>query len=82
VFALTLPLSLAFCDLLNMEFSPDDNPLIGELPSYPSEYVMAGYTGYGMPIAFGTGQAIAQMIIGQEPKLPDSLSPKRFRKFQ
>lgn len=65
-----------------MGFSPDDNPLIGELPGYPGEYIMAGYTGHGMSIAFGGGKAIAQMIKGQEPELPDSFSPARFRELQ
>jgi glycine/D-amino acid oxidase-like deaminating enzyme len=53
-----------------MGFSPDDNPLVGELPSYPGEYIMVGYTGHGMPIAFGAGRAIAQMITRQQPELP------------
>ena len=65
-----------------MGFSPDDNPLIGELPGYLGEYIMAGYIGHGMSIAFGAGKAIAQMIKGQEPKLPDSFSPTRFRELQ
>ena len=65
-----------------MGFSPDDNPLIGELPGYPGEYIMAGYTGHGMSIAFGAGKAIALMIEGQEPELPDSFSPARFRELQ
>ncbi|HEY9631573.1 MAG TPA: hypothetical protein V6C84_30140 [Coleofasciculaceae cyanobacterium] len=38
-------------------------------------------TGHGVPIAFGAGKAIAQMIKGQEPKLPDSFSPKRLGNF-
>lgn len=53
-----------------MGFSPDDNPLVGELPGYPGEYIIAGYTGHGMPIAFGAGRAIAQMIAGEQPELP------------
>jgi gamma-glutamylputrescine oxidase len=61
-----------------MGFSPDDNPLVGELPGYPGEYLMAGYTGHGMSIAFGAGKAIAQMIQGQETELPPSFSPARF----
>ncbi|MBD1999308.1 FAD-binding oxidoreductase [Leptolyngbya sp. FACHB-541] len=60
-----------------MGFSPDDNPLVGELPGYPAEYIIAGYTGHGMPIAFGAGRAIAQMITGQKPELPLSFSPAR-----
>lgn len=47
-----------------MGFSPDDNPLIEELPGYLGEYIMVGYTGHGMPIAFRAGRAISQMIRG------------------
>ena len=61
-----------------MGFSPDDNPLVGALPGYPGEYIIAGYTGHGMPSAFGAGKAIAEMIQGREPNLPASFSPTRF----
>jgi glycine/D-amino acid oxidase-like deaminating enzyme len=60
-----------------MGFSPDDNPLVGELPGYRGEYIIAGYTGHGMPIAFGAGRAIAQMITGEPPQLPLSFSSAR-----
>jgi glycine/D-amino acid oxidase-like deaminating enzyme len=65
-----------------MGFSPDDPPLVGELPAYPDEYIMDGYTEHGMSIAFGASKALAQMITGQEPELPDSFSPARFKELQ
>ena len=64
-----------------MAFSPDHNPLIGELPGYPGEYIIAGYSGHGMTIGFGAGRAIAQMMTGQEPELPLSFSPARFEQL-
>jgi gamma-glutamylputrescine oxidase len=65
-----------------MGFSPDDNPLVGELPGYWGEYIIAGYSGHGMPIAFGSGRAIAQMITGQKLELPLSFSPARFKQLK
>ncbi|MBD1866738.1 FAD-binding oxidoreductase [Cyanobacteria bacterium FACHB-471] len=65
-----------------MGFSPDDNPLVGELPGYPGEYIIAGYSGHGMPIAFGAGRAIAQLITGQQPQLPLAFSSARLEQLK
>lgn len=43
-----------------MGFTPDEQPLIGNLRG--REWIAAGYTGYGMPKCFGAGKAIAGMI--------------------
>ena len=45
-----------------MGFTPDRNPLVGALPSRPGEYIAAGYTGHGMPVAFLAGANIASLI--------------------
>ena len=45
-----------------MAFTPDFNPLIGPLPNRPGEYIAAGYSGHGMPMAFGAGKTAAEMI--------------------
>lgn len=69
-----------------MGFTPDRCPLVGPLDALcrPNEYVLAGYTGHGMPVAFLAGKNIAAMIAGGEeidllpPKLRDVFHPNRF----
>jgi glycine/D-amino acid oxidase-like deaminating enzyme len=48
-----------------MGFTPDHQPLIGELTNRPGEYILAGYSGHGMPIAFLSGKLISSMICGE-----------------
>ncbi len=56
-----------------MGFSSDRNPLIGAIPGREREYIAAGYTGHGMPIAFLAGRQIADMISRRDSAL-DSTS--------
>lgn len=81
-----------------MGFSTDENPLIGAISSVErvvvdrtrtgaimsGEYILAGYTGYGMPICFGAGKAVAEMVIGlQDPfKFIEAYSPQRYEVFR
>ena len=60
-------------------FSKDYNPLIGSLPYRPAEYIIAGFSGHGMAMAFGAGKALAELIVGQitEPWV-DIFDPSRF----
>ena len=63
-----------------MAWSPDLNPLIGPLPDRPGEYIAAGYSGHGMPIAFSAGKAAAEMMAGRTPELfVDAFRAERFR---
>ena len=62
-----------------MGFTADENPLIGELPGRPGEYISAGYTGHGMPVALAAGKAIAEQIAGSAPTpIPKPFRPERF----
>lgn len=63
-----------------MGWSPDLNPLVGPVPRRPGEYIAAGYSGHGMPIAFGAGQQIAGLIAGQPVKLVEAFAPDRYLK--
>lgn len=62
-----------------MGFTADDNPMIGELPGRPGEYISAGYTGHGMPVAIAAGKAIAEQISGSaQTPIPKPFRPERF----
>ena len=45
-----------------MGFSKDRNPLVGPLAGRSGEYIAAGYTGHGMPVAYLAAQNITDMI--------------------
>jgi glycine/D-amino acid oxidase-like deaminating enzyme len=53
-----------------MGFTPDRNPLVGPLAHRPGQYILAGYTGHGMPVAFLAGRNIAEMICGVASEVP------------
>jgi glycine/D-amino acid oxidase-like deaminating enzyme len=63
-----------------MGFTPDRNPLVGPLTHRPGQYILAGYTGHGMPVAFLAGRNIAEMICGvaSEVPLPAAYAPSRY----
>lgn len=48
-----------------MCFTPDHQPVVGPLSNRPGQYILAGYSGHGMPVAFLAGKHIAQMISGR-----------------
>ncbi|KAF9233717.1 FAD dependent oxidoreductase [Melanogaster broomeanus] len=60
---------------------PVDKLFHGGASEYSGQYIAAGYTGHGMPRAFGCAEVIAQMIIselsGKEWKHPEWL-PTRY----
>ncbi len=62
-----------------MAYTPDENPLVGELPDRPGEYIAAGYTGHGMSLGFLVGKALSEHIAGQPTlPLPRAFNPSRF----
>ncbi len=68
-----------------LAFTPDRCPLVGPLPKHtrPNEFILAGYTGHGMPIAFLAGRNIADMIRGEDlpsPYVYEAFHPSRFSK--
>ncbi|QQE67492.1 oxidoreductase (plasmid) [Leptolyngbya sp. BL0902] len=62
-----------------MGFTADENPIVGELPNRPGEYISAGYTGHGMALAIAAGKAIAERITGSaQTPIPKAFRPERF----
>ncbi|TQV98809.1 hypothetical protein V2A60_007493 [Cordyceps javanica] len=64
-----------------MGFTGDRLPLIGKLPASATgregnggEWIAAGFNGYGMPLCWSSGEAVAKMVLGQDVSdfLPDS----------
>jgi glycine/D-amino acid oxidase-like deaminating enzyme len=49
-----------------MGFSRDNLPWVGEVPSSPGVFVVAGYTGHGMPNAWLCGKNVAAMVVAEE----------------
>jgi glycine/D-amino acid oxidase-like deaminating enzyme len=46
-----------------MGFSRDDLPWVGQVPNSAGLFVVAGYTGHGMPNAWLCGKSIASMVL-------------------
>jgi hypothetical protein len=46
-----------------MGYSTDSCPWIGALPSRPNQYVVAGFTGHGMPQVFLSAKGVAKMAL-------------------
>ncbi|TMJ94418.1 MAG: FAD-dependent oxidoreductase, partial [Actinobacteria bacterium] len=48
-------------------FTPDGNPLVGELPDLRRLYICAGFNSSGLAYSGGVGEALAQWILADEP---------------
>ena len=61
-----------------MGFSSDGVPWVGPLPHAPGQWLVAGFSGHGMPQTFLCGRAIAQMVLGRTPRpFVDRFLPSR-----
>jgi glycine/D-amino acid oxidase-like deaminating enzyme len=60
-------------------WTADYMPMVGPLPGLSDELVIAGFSGGGLPFAFGCGRMVADMIVGRDPG-PEAVlfSPRRF----
>ena len=61
-------------------FTPDGNPLVGEVPGIRRLYVDAGFNSSGLAYSGGVGEALAQWIVGDEP--PGDLWAIDVRRFR
>jgi 4-methylaminobutanoate oxidase (formaldehyde-forming) len=60
-------------------FTPDGNPLVGELPGASGVYICAGFNSSGLAYGGGVGEALAQWIVDGEPPFDLwALDPRRF----
>ncbi|KAM3420855.1 hypothetical protein BST61_g4094 [Cercospora zeina] len=66
-----------------MGFTPDAMPWVGEIPESITgrpaggEYIAAGFNGYGMPLCWGCGEAVAKMLLGKKDEVMEWL-PENF----
>lgn len=46
-----------------MGYSSDGLPHVGQVPGRDSQYILAGFTGHGMPQIFLAAEGIAKMVV-------------------
>lgn len=60
-------------------WTADYLPMVGSLPGTTSEIVVSGFSGGGLPFAFGCGRIVAAIVAGEEPPAAAELfNPRRF----
>ena len=64
-----------------MGYSDDGFPYVGDVPNRAGQYVLAGFSGHGMPQAFLSAKAVASMI-ADATKLEESDLPRLYRSTQ
>ncbi|RLF77326.1 FAD-binding oxidoreductase [Thermococci archaeon] len=63
--------------------TPDSNPAIGKINYIDGFYIAAGFSGHGFMMAPGVGEAMAELIVKGETKVPldwDWYDPHRFER--
>lgn len=50
-----------------MGYSADSLPHVGSIPGKPGQFIAAGFHGHGMPVAFLSGKAVADMVQSSVP---------------
>jgi len=46
-----------------MGYTPDEYPLVGEIPGRDGQYILAGYSGAGMANICLSAKAVAKMVV-------------------
>lgn len=64
-----------------MGYSSDGLPHVGQVPGQEGQYVLAGFTGHGMPQIFLAAEGIAKMIVGGA-NFEDTGLPRLFQSSQ
>ena len=61
------------------DITPDWNPVVGPVPGVEGLYVAVGFSGHGFKLAPTIGEALAQTVLGIEPRVPiEEYSVTRF----
>lgn len=61
-----------------MGFTPDEQMMIGAVPTNPGIHLMAGCSGHGMGLSFHAAKVLVESLFGQ--KIPEHLDLRRFQK--
>lgn len=64
-----------------MGYSSDYLPHVGHVPGKPGQYIIAGFTGHGMPQIYLSAKGISNMVINKA-KFEESGVPKLFQTSQ
>ena len=64
-----------------MGYSTDSLPHIGQVPGRPGQFIIAGFTGHGMPQAYLSGKGVASMVLEGIP-FAESGIPRLFETTQ
>jgi sarcosine oxidase subunit beta len=51
------------------DITPDWNPLVGPVPGFEGLFVAVGFSGHGFKLAPTIGEALAQCVLGQKPRV-------------
>lgn len=79
------PPFLSSCLLINvvMGYTSDYMPYVGDVPDKPGQFIVAGFTGHGMPLILLSAKGIAEMIRGEksfeQTDLPRLFKPSKER---
>ena len=61
------------------DITPDWNPLVGPVPDCAGLFIATGFSGHGFKLAPTIGEGLAQLVLGQEPRVPiDMYDAARF----
>lgn len=61
-----------------MGYTSDFMPHVGELSGSPGQYVIAGFSGHGMPQILAASQGLAKIMTGAAPTFEQSGLPLMF----
>jgi sarcosine oxidase subunit beta len=61
------------------DITPDWNPLVGPIPGHEGLFIATGFSGHGFKLAPTIGEGLAQLVMGQTPRVPiDMYDMSRF----
>ena len=61
------------------DVTPDFHPIVGWAPAVEGLYLAMGFSGHGLKLSPGIGEAVAAMVLEREP--PIDISALRYERF-